>query len=151
MAGGDMVEAGTIYIAPAKQIQSVSHPTRPGLASTSGLIVNNNPSDVSVIQAGGEILYANAAVAGPGQLYVQAGGSIYQGGRRRAGKPGPAERGRAECRIVADWRCRDHRAGRGRRDGAGLAGFAQTYLAPAMGYGSALLDYLQTTDAYTGD
>ena len=84
IAGGDIVEPGTI-------VGQTNPRSTTSYTSTSGLIVNNNATDVSAIQAGGEIIYANATVAGPGQLYVQAGGTVYQAdkavlkqGRRRA-------------------------------------------------------------------
>jgi len=48
--------------------------------TTPGLILNNNPTDVSIIRAGGNIYYTNMQVAGPGELDVTAGGTIYQGG-----------------------------------------------------------------------
>ena len=144
MAGGDVVEAGTL---PDQTNPSATT----NYSSTSGLILNNNASDVSVIQAGGEILYANAAVAGPGQLYVQAGGSIYQGnagvleslGQLSAGalSAGSSRSGGAGITVLA---------GAG-TTGPDWAAFAQTYLAPAMGYGSALVAYLQSLDGYSGD
>jgi len=47
--------------------------------SSRSLILNNSPSDVSVISAGNEILYANVDIAGPGNLELSAGGNVYQG------------------------------------------------------------------------
>jgi filamentous hemagglutinin family protein len=47
--------------------------------SSRSLILNNSPSDVSVISAGNEILFANVDIAGPGNLELSAGGNIYQG------------------------------------------------------------------------
>ncbi len=47
----------------------------------SNLFLNNSAGDVSSVQAGGGIYYANAIVAGPGTLEVIAGGDIYQGAR----------------------------------------------------------------------
>jgi hypothetical protein len=153
MAGGDIVEPGTIYIAQANGVSvgQFNPVTANGnYTSTSGLIVNNNATDVSVIQAGGNIIYANATVAGPGQLYVQAGGSLYQ-----------ADRGVVESLgMISDGAIS---AGPSRTGGAGITvaagvsasgpdweAFAQSYLAPATGYGQALLDYLQPY-GYTGD
>ncbi|HTD16322.1 MAG TPA: filamentous hemagglutinin family protein, partial [Chthoniobacterales bacterium] len=43
------------------------------------LILNNSTTDVSVISAGNEILFANVDIAGPGNLELSAGGNIYQG------------------------------------------------------------------------
>jgi len=42
------------------------------------LILNNSTSDVSVISAGNEILFANVDIAGPGNLELSAGGNVYQ-------------------------------------------------------------------------
>ena len=47
--------------------------------SIRSLILNNSLSDVSVLSAGNEILYANVDIAGPGNLEVSAGGNVYQG------------------------------------------------------------------------
>ena len=89
-------------------------------------------------------------MAGPGQLYIQAGGTVYQADKGVLESLGPLSNGTLN-------------AGSSRTGGAGitvLAGvsasgpdwqaFAQTYLAPAMGYGSDLLDYLRTEFDYTG-
>jgi len=43
------------------------------------LILNANATDVSVLSAGRDILYANLEIAGPGSLEVTAGRNIYQG------------------------------------------------------------------------
>jgi hypothetical protein len=144
IAGGNIIEPGTL----AGQTNPAVSQT---YSSTSGLVVNNNATDVSVIQAGGEILYANAAVAGPGQLYVQAGGNIYQGSNGVLESLGPISNGALS-------------GGTGRTGGAGITvlagagvsgpdwtGFAQTYLAPERGYDASLASYLQSTYGYTGD
>jgi filamentous hemagglutinin family protein len=47
--------------------------------SSRSLILNNSLSDVSVISAGNEILYANVDIAGTGNLELSAGGNVYQG------------------------------------------------------------------------
>jgi len=59
-AGGDIVNFG--------QSESVR-----------SLILNNSSSDVSVVSAGNEILFANVDIAGPGNLELSAGGNVYQG------------------------------------------------------------------------
>jgi filamentous hemagglutinin family protein len=64
-AGGDIVNFGQTNF--------------PGLGKYPSLILNNNQSDVSVLSAGGNILFANVDIAGPGNLEVSAGGNIYQG------------------------------------------------------------------------
>ena len=48
-------------------------------AEDRSLILNNSPTDVSVISAGNEILFANVNIAGPGNLEISAAGDIYQG------------------------------------------------------------------------
>jgi filamentous hemagglutinin family protein len=65
-AGADIVNFG--------QPASLVSPKYPSL------IVNNLPSDVSVLSAGQDIIYANVDVAGPGTLEVSAGRNVYQGG-----------------------------------------------------------------------
>jgi filamentous hemagglutinin family protein len=66
-AGGDIV-GNTLQI------------TNSGLNTEDrSLILNNSPTDVSVISAGNEILFANVDIAGPGNLEISAGGNIYQG------------------------------------------------------------------------
>jgi filamentous hemagglutinin family protein len=50
-----------------------------GQFGSPSLILNNSTSDVSVISAGNEILFANVDIAGPGNLELSAGGNIYQG------------------------------------------------------------------------
>ncbi|QNK66562.1 filamentous haemagglutinin family protein [Variovorax sp. PAMC26660] len=51
------------------------------IVGTDALIVNNDPRDVSLIQAGRDILYANVRVAGPGALEMSAGRHITQDDR----------------------------------------------------------------------
>jgi hypothetical protein len=143
VAGGDIIELGTLL--------GQTNPASTGnYASTSGLIVNNNASDVSAIQAGGEILYANATIAGPGQLYIQAGGNVYQGNLGVLQSLGPIINGA----IGAD-ASRTGGAGITVLAGAGATGpdwssLAQTYLAPGMGYDDSLLAYLRPF-GYSGD
>ncbi|OYU91219.1 MAG: hypothetical protein CFE29_07745 [Bradyrhizobiaceae bacterium PARB1] len=48
------------------------------IVGSGGLIVNNNETDVSIIQAGRDITYANWRIGGPGALEVTAGRNIYQ-------------------------------------------------------------------------
>jgi filamentous hemagglutinin family protein len=51
------------------------------IVGTDALIVNNDPRDVSLIEAGRDILYANVQVAGPGALEISAGRHITQDDR----------------------------------------------------------------------
>jgi hypothetical protein len=86
LAGGNIVEPATslpeqVNTVPSDGATSVppsaSNPT--GIfASTSDLIYNANASDVSEVEAGGNIIFPSIAIAGRGQLWVQAGGNVYQ-------------------------------------------------------------------------
>jgi filamentous hemagglutinin family protein len=49
------------------------------IVDTSGVIVQNGATDVSMIAAQGSVLFTNWTIAGPGSLEVSAGGQIYQG------------------------------------------------------------------------
>ncbi|MFC3943120.1 filamentous haemagglutinin family protein [Pseudomonas gingeri] len=72
MAGRDIVSSG-------KAAGGSSIPTDQGLAAgeTSGnLFAHNDPTDISVIQAGRDLLYSAFNVAGPGTLEVTAGRNI---------------------------------------------------------------------------
>ncbi len=62
-AGGDIV-GNTVNFSESQTFRS--------------LILNNSTSDVSVISAGNEILFANVDIAGPGNLELSAGGNVYQ-------------------------------------------------------------------------
>jgi filamentous hemagglutinin family protein len=61
-AGGDIVNFGQLQTTGASR----------------SLILNNSNTDVSVISAGNEILFANVDIAGPGNLEISAGGNVYQ-------------------------------------------------------------------------
>lgn len=60
---------------------------------SASLILNRDSSDVSLIQAGGDIWYAKVIVAGPGTLEVIAGGNIYQGDKGSLTSVGPIVEG----------------------------------------------------------
>ncbi|WP_175626465.1 MULTISPECIES: filamentous haemagglutinin family protein [Oxalobacteraceae] len=49
--------------------------------STNSLFVHNNDNDISLVQAGRDILYANVQVAGPGTLEISAGRNLTQDAR----------------------------------------------------------------------
>ncbi|MBR1323135.1 filamentous hemagglutinin family protein [Bradyrhizobium sp. U87765 SZCCT0109] len=53
------------------------------------LIVHTGDNDVSVVQAGRDILYANLQVAGPGTLVVSAGRNVYQADKGAVTSLGP--------------------------------------------------------------
>jgi len=69
IAGRDIVSLGT----PIGTSDGDS-----GANRTSNLIVHTGDNDVSGVQAGRDILYANLQVAGPGTLLVSAGRNVYQ-------------------------------------------------------------------------
>jgi filamentous hemagglutinin family protein len=74
-------QAFTTYIAgKAMDIRAGGDIVNFGQSETSrSLILNNSSSDVSVLSAGNEILFANVDIAGPGNLEISAGGNVYQG------------------------------------------------------------------------
>ena len=67
MAGRDIVSSGRTF--------GVEDPVN-GSTSQGNLFVHNNPSDISVVSAGRDILYSNFNVAGPGTLELTAGRNI---------------------------------------------------------------------------
>jgi filamentous hemagglutinin family protein len=73
IAGNDIVDTGGATGLQGGALQ----------ASGNGadFFLNNSPTDISLAQAGKDIIYANIDVAGPGQLMVSAGGNVYQGDR----------------------------------------------------------------------
>ena len=94
----------------------------------SGIFLNNNSSDISAIEAGNDIFFASALVAGPGLLIEQAGRNIYQGDQgflESVGQTGlaltPATRGSGAGITVL--------AGLG--SGVSESGFADLYVNPA--------------------
>jgi hypothetical protein len=77
IAGGDVVSTGE----PTYSNAGGQQPTFGG----PDLFINTTPTDISLIQAGKDIIWANADVAGPGQLMVMAGGNVYQGSDTNGG------------------------------------------------------------------
>ncbi|MFH0129863.1 filamentous hemagglutinin family protein [Variovorax sp. VaC1] len=87
-AGRDIVNTGnapgTSTTAPAEIDGAKLH---------GNLIVHNNPTDVSIVSAGRDILYANFDVAGPGTLEVSAGRNLLQEDRGGITSIGPVVAG----------------------------------------------------------
>lgn len=91
-AGRDIVNLGTgpalgcgLYGAiDCRSILSI-----PGAFSAGGLVVHNDPSDITLVSAGRDIIYGNMTVAGPGNLVVEAGRNIYQSDKGRFTSVGP--------------------------------------------------------------
>ncbi|MGY3617888.1 filamentous haemagglutinin family protein [Bradyrhizobium sp. USDA 10063] len=46
--------------------------------NTGGVILNNRDTDVSIVSAGRDVIFANYRIAGPGTLLVSAGHNVYQ-------------------------------------------------------------------------
>ncbi|MDQ8727797.1 filamentous haemagglutinin family protein [Bradyrhizobium sp. LHD-71] len=63
------------------------------LKDTPSLILNNDATDVSIIEAGRDILYAQVQVAGPGSLEVVAGRNLYLGDKGSIVSIGPLPAG----------------------------------------------------------
>ena len=93
-----------------------------------GLVLNNNVTDISTIQAGRDVIYANEQIAGPGLLLVEAGRNVYQGFEGVLDSSG-------ELGLALTPATRDTGAGitvlAGVGAGPNLVGFADLYLNPA--------------------
>lgn len=113
------------------------------IVDLSGLILQSDPTDVSVIAASGDIIYAGAmtpssangqnlpglAIAGPGTLEVTAGGDIYEGSLASIDSIGPLVAGdtRPGANIVLQAGVGPGAPGVGQVD---WSGFAALYLNP---------------------
>ncbi|HVC59308.1 MAG TPA: filamentous hemagglutinin family protein [Acetobacteraceae bacterium] len=162
LAGGDIVEPeiGALKTALPEQYNTVQ--SDGASTSSSDLIYNANASDVSEIEAGRNVIYASAAIAGPGQLWVQAGGNVYeadQGTIESLGVNPNAQVGSGGASVTV-------LAGVG-APGPDWTGFADLYLntanqasagtpvgvgtgVVAATYADQLLAFLQQNDAYQG-
>lgn len=76
LAGRDIVSSGSLFNTPTGTKSE---------RQTGNLFIHNNPTDISIVSAGRDILYSNFQVAGPGTLEVTAGGNILMSGRATAG------------------------------------------------------------------
>ncbi|WP_144633565.1 filamentous haemagglutinin family protein [Bordetella genomosp. 13] len=89
---------------PAQTYYQASKPVRVlaggDIVNLGGLIVQGNATDVSVVAAEGDILYAGLSIAGPGTLEVSAGGQLYQGSTTSLNSLGPIASG--DTRAGAD-------------------------------------------------
>lgn len=83
-AGRDIVNTG---VAPGTTTGASAE--LDGARLRGNLIVHDNPTDVSVVSAGRDILYANLDVAGPGTLEVSAGRNLLQEDRGGIASIGP--------------------------------------------------------------
>ncbi|KAF1044734.1 MAG: Heme/hemopexin-binding protein [Herbaspirillum frisingense] len=94
------------------------------IVNAKGLFVHNNLDDVSLVQAGGDIIYADVKVAGPGTLEVNAGRNVRQENKASLVSlggivPGDARLG-ADIAVMA-----------GMANGVDFDAIAQRYLDPA--------------------
>ena len=71
-AGRDIVASGT----PLGQRISAPSQISTDASFTGNLFVHDDPNDLSLVQAGRDILYGNFNVAGPGTLEISAGRNI---------------------------------------------------------------------------
>ncbi|WP_185546103.1 filamentous hemagglutinin family protein [Variovorax sp. KBW07] len=83
-AARDIVNAGDV---PGSATTGASETG--GSQLRGNLIVHNNPTDVSIVSAGRDILYANFDIAGPGTLEVTAGRNLLQEDRGGITSIGP--------------------------------------------------------------
>ncbi|MBN8755611.1 MAG: hypothetical protein BGP22_16555 [Variovorax sp. 67-131] len=125
-AGRDIVGFGSLLGDPAVTTPEFSSDGGSSALLSGNLIVNTHGNDVSVIQAGRDILHANVDVAGPGVLEVSAGRNIIQNDRAMLRSIGPAVAAdaRAGAGIVVQ-------AGMGSRLPPDYGDFLRRYLDPA--------------------
>ncbi len=123
-AGRDIVYAGMRSNDASLDIPGVADATSRA-KGRGNLIVHTNKNDVSVIQAGRDILYANFEVAGPGTLEISAGRNLIQDDLSNITSIGPvvASDTRPGAGIVVQ-------AGLG-APGANYTGLLKKYLDPA--------------------
>lgn len=91
-ASRDIVNLGTgtgLGCAPGGPAECRSSAWLFGVFNQGGLVVHNDPADISLISAGRDIIYGSMTVAGPGNLVVEAGRNIYQADNGRFTSVGP--------------------------------------------------------------
>ncbi|UTM01074.1 filamentous hemagglutinin family protein [Alcaligenes sp. NLF5-7] len=135
-AGGDMVRFGMLLgdssIMPMDIAYTMADPYFGGGSNTGNLFLHNDISDVSIVEAGGDILYSGFNVSGPGTLEINAGRNILMTGQAGSNYAetavtsiGPILAGdnRPGASIVMQAGMGDH--------GADWSGFLDLYLSPA--------------------
>jgi filamentous hemagglutinin family protein len=90
IAGGDITGMGGGSTGPISGVNPLTT-SYGGIAAylQTGFILNDNPGDVSMVQAGHNIIHLNQTVAGPGNLVVQAGGNVYEAAQGTLTSIGP--------------------------------------------------------------
>jgi filamentous hemagglutinin family protein len=100
------------------------------IVSTTGLIVQDAATDVSMIAAEGSLIYTDVSIAGPGTLELSAGKQVYQSDRANLVSLGAIETG--DSRPGADIAVQAGiGAGAPGTGASNIAGFAALYLDPA--------------------
>jgi hypothetical protein len=131
---GDAPLAGTN---PGQTPFTLYHASKPlrmlaggDIVNSGGVIVQDAATDISMVAAQGDILFANFKIAGPGTLEVSAGGQIYQGAQASLTSLGAVVVGdlRPGADIAVQASLGAGLPGQGASD---FAGFAQRYLDPA--------------------
>ena len=77
--GNGFVPADSKWYIAAKPFEVIAGRDIVGTGATPDVFFNNGPDDISLVQAGRDIIYQSITVAGPGLLDVQAGRNLYQG------------------------------------------------------------------------
>jgi hypothetical protein len=135
------------------------------IVNVTGLILQNDPTDVSMIAAQGSVIYPTFDIAGPGTFEVTAGKNIYFGATASIESIGPKVIGdtRPGASVVLQGGLGAGAPGEGQVD---WTGFAKLYLDPvnlagagpladqpgkvAKTYNSELLGWLKTRFGYAG-
>ncbi|MGO4685639.1 filamentous haemagglutinin family protein [Hyphomicrobium sp. 2TAF46] len=76
---GSFVPTLTTWYMAAKPFEVIAGRDIVGTGTVASAFLNMNANDISLIQAGRDIIYQSVTVAGPGLLQVQAGRNLYQG------------------------------------------------------------------------
>ncbi|MCQ2995418.1 filamentous hemagglutinin family protein [Pseudomonas syringae] len=120
MAGRDIVSSGKINALSSQPSELANYSIREG-----NLLVHNDPTDISLVRAGRDILYSTFNVAGPGTLEITAGRNILMEDRASVTSLGAVVPGdsRPGASVVMQ-------AGVG-ANGPDYAGFIEAYLNPA--------------------
>jgi Filamentous haemagglutinin family outer membrane protein len=88
-AGRDIVYTGTLLNETLPMITDLSRDFS-GATASGNVVVHTQAKDLSVVQAGRDILYANIEVQGPGTLELTAGRNVIQDDRAVLHSSGPA-------------------------------------------------------------
>ncbi len=125
IAGRDIVGAGERPYTISNGDPYYASSSRYGVFSRGNIVYHANETDVSIVQAGRDIVYANFQAAGPGTLELTAGRNIYQADQ------GSITSRRAGARRYAPRRQHLH-AGRHGRERARLCGARQALSQPSQ-------------------